>query len=68
MAALSVMRMRTGSYDSLISQNDSLKHLESLKDVPWYKLKVWDAVLDSGPNAAKYTSSVFNNPLLGTIW
>ena len=44
--------------DSLISQHDSLKHLESLKYVPWYK--VWDAVLDSGPNAAKYASSVFN--------
>jgi len=44
--------------DSLISQHNSLKHLESLKDVLWYK--VWDAVLDSGPNAAKYASSVFN--------
>ena len=44
--------------DSLISQHDSLKHLESLKDVPW--CKVWDTVLDSGPNAAKYASSVFN--------
>ena len=44
--------------DSLISQHDSLKHLESLKDVPW--CKVWDAVLDSCPNAAKYASSVFN--------
>jgi len=42
----------------LISQHDSLKHLESLKDVPW--CKVWDVVLDSGPNAAKYASSVFN--------
>ena len=51
--------------DSLISQHDSLKHLESLKDVPW--CKVWDTVLDSGPNAAKYASSVFNI-LLGTIW
>ena len=40
------------------SQHDSLKHLESLKDVPW--CKVWDTVLDSGPNAAKYASSVFN--------
>ena len=44
--------------DSLISRHDSLKHLESLKNVPW--CKVWDVVLDSGPNAAKYASSVFN--------
>jgi len=44
--------------DSLISQHDSLKHLELLKDVPW--CKVWDTVLDSGLNAAKYASSVFS--------
>ena len=51
--------------DSLISQHDSLKHLESLKDVPW--CKVWDAVLDSGPNAAKYRLSLLTqaNKILG---